>query len=367
MSGSFNRTPGRLLADRVKQVVPNPGGPIGAGSVVTMGAASSAEYRTFLTAYGAGNAAYFVLSDGGGKRLTGLWTVNGDGTCTITEIIGTPTTETFAAACLAWPTIPALEAQVVRYGPLGGFRNLVINGNPFVNQRAYVSGAGVGASNTYTLDRWRVVSSGQAVSWSDAAGVRTVTAPAGGMETVVEGLGLVGGTHTLSWTGTATATVNGSAVARGAQVTLTGGNDVTIRMTNGTWSLLQLEPGPIATPFEQRPMAAELKLCMRYYERLDFAGSSPVGIGSCGTNPTPPIVNNVMLPFLERKRTSPNVISSGSFVVASVAATSVSFGADADGKVWGNFAASTGSLGVNHAAALVQASGAAWIAADAEF
>jgi hypothetical protein len=265
MSGSFNRSASRLLADRVKQVIPNPGGPIGASSVITMGAAASAEYATFLTAFGAGKPAYFVLSDGAGKRLTGVWTVNGDGTCTITEIIGSPTTETFAQNCLAWPTIPAAEAVTVRDGPLAGFRNLIINGNPLINQRGYTSGAATSGANQYTLDRWRVVTSGQNASWTDSAGVRTVTAPAGGMEQVIEGAGLIGGTYTLSWTGTATATVGGASVSKGSQVTLTGGADVTVRMSNGTWSLLQLEPGNIATPFEFRPRAAELALCERYF------------------------------------------------------------------------------------------------------
>lgn len=369
MSGSTTRAASPLLADWVYQIVPNPSGPIGVGSVITLGARYSSAYRTFLEAFGSGKPAYFVLVDGAGKYLTGVWTVNADGTATITNIIGAPSTETFAANCLAWTATPSLETVTVRNGPLAGFRNLIINGNPLINQRAYTSGAATSGANQYTLDRWRVVTSGQNASWTDSAGVRTVTAPAGGMEQVVEGAGLIAGTYTLSWNGTATATVNGAAVAKGAQVTLTGGADVTVRMTGGTWSLLQLEPGSIATPFEFRPIAIETQLCMRYYERLDFAANSPIGHGSCMTNPTPPIIGNIPLPFIERKRTSPNVASSGSFTIAGVAVTSVSFGADADGKVWGNFATSTGSLGGNYASAvvLVVSGGPAWVAADAEF
>ena len=150
-------------------------------------------------------------------------------------------------------------------GMFSGFRNLLINANPLINQRGYVSGAATSGANQYTLDRWRVVVSGQALSWTDSANVRTCTAPAGGVEQVIEGVSIIGGVHTLSWTGTAAATVNGSAVTNGAQVTLTGGSNATVRFSNGTFSLPQLEPGSAVTPFERRPRQVELALCQRYF------------------------------------------------------------------------------------------------------
>lgn len=257
-----------MLRDRVKCAVANPGGPIGVGSVVMLGAAP-VGFRSFLAAFGAAQPAYFVLSDGAGKALGGIWTVNGDGTATITDILindatGGTGSETFASACTAWCALPSREVPLARLSPLGGFRNLLINGNPIVNQRGYASGAATGVANQYTLDRWRVVTSGQAVSWTDSAGVRTVTAPAGGMEQVIEGSGLVGGIYTASWDGTATLLVNGAAVAKGAQVTLPGGTNATVRFTGGTFALAQLEPGTVKTPFERRPLSAEIALCERY-------------------------------------------------------------------------------------------------------
>jgi len=150
-------------------------------------------------------------------------------------------------------------------GPLAGMRNLIINGNPVINQRGYVSGTATTAANQYTLDRWRVVVSGQSLSWTDSAGIRTVTFPAGGAEQVIEALNNLGGVHTLSWTGTATATVNGVSVANRGQVTLTGNSDVIVRMSGGTASRIQLEPGAVATPFERRPYGQELALCQRYF------------------------------------------------------------------------------------------------------
>lgn len=149
-----------------------------------------------------------------------------------------------------------------------GMRNLLINGNPLINQRAYVSGTATVGANEYTLDRWRVVTSGESITFSDSNNIRTVTAPAGGVEQVVEGENLLSGTYTLSWTGTATATVDGNPVTNGGQVTLTGGTDVTVRFINGTFSLAQLERGSVATPFEVRPGGTELAMCQRYFEQM---------------------------------------------------------------------------------------------------
>ena len=159
-------------------------------------------------------------------------------------------------------------ANSVNTGPVAGFRNLIINGNPVVNQRAYVSGTATSGANEYTLDRWRVVTSGQSLAFSTTAGVCTVTAPAGGVEQVIEGASILGGTYVLNWTGTATATVDGNAVAKGGTVTLTGGSNATVKLSGGTFTKVQLEPGSVATPFEERPVGVELQLCQRYYEEM---------------------------------------------------------------------------------------------------
>jgi hypothetical protein len=154
-------------------------------------------------------------------------------------------------------------------------RNALINGNPTINQRGYVSGTATTEANQYTLDRWRVVTSGQNISWTDSANVRTVTAPAGGVEQVVEGINLFSGSYVLSWTGTATATVAGSSVANGATVTLVGGVDTTVRFSGGTFALAQLEPGTRSTPFERRSYGQELALCQRYFCRISSANGYP--------------------------------------------------------------------------------------------
>jgi len=197
-------------------------------------------------------------------------------------------------------------------GPLAGFRNVIINGNPTINQRGYVSGTATSGANQYTLDRWRVVTSGQNISFTDSANVRTVTAPAGGCEQVVEGLSILSGTYTLNWTGTATATIDGTAVAKGGNVTLTGGTNATVKFSSGTFTQVQLEPGPVATPFERRPIGAELALCQRYYQhtiRAQIGGVTSSGIG---------LYSAVQLPV--EMRIAPNVTQRSLSLVGSCTA-----------------------------------------------
>jgi len=156
------------------------------------------------------------------------------------------------------------------------FRNKIINGNFGINQRAYVSGTATSGANQYTLDRWRVVTSGQNLTFSASGIGNIVTAPAGGIEQVIESLNIEGGTYTLSWTGTATGAVNGSAVSNGGQITLPANTNATIKFSSGTVSQVQLEAGSVATPFEQRPIGTELALCQRYYYYSNLPALTPI-------------------------------------------------------------------------------------------
>jgi len=166
------------------------------------------------------------------------------------------------------------QAQIdARTGTAGGlgFRNRLINAQGLINQRAYVSGTATTSANQYTLDRWRVVVSGQNLTFTTTANETTFTAPAGGIEQVIEGLNLESGTYVLNWEGTATATVGGTAVAKGGTVTVVGGTNTTVRFIGGTFIRPQFEAGTVATPFERRPYGTEYALCERYYQILSAA------------------------------------------------------------------------------------------------
>lgn len=148
-----------------------------------------------------------------------------------------------------------------------GFRNVLMNANPVINQRGYVSGVATATANQYTLDRWRIVTRGQAVTWSDSGNIRTVNAPVGGIEQIIEGENLITGVYTLNWVGTAAATISGVPAVKGGEIALTGGVNTVVRFSGGTFSLPQLEAGTNVTQFEQRPYGHELALCQRYFQR----------------------------------------------------------------------------------------------------
>ena len=42
------------------------------------------------------------------------------------------------------------------------------------------------------------------------------------------------------------------------------------------YSLAQLEPGPVATPFEHRPVSVELSMCQRYYWNFSYSVNGDV-------------------------------------------------------------------------------------------
>ena len=145
-------------------------------------------------------------------------------------------------------------------------RNKIINGNFKINQRAYVSGTNTTTANQYTLDRWRVVTSGQNVTFTASGNGNIINAPADGIEQVIEDINIEGGTYVLNWVGDATAKVNGTTRAKGTSFTLPANTNAIVRFSSGTVSLVQLELGEIATPFEHRHIADELALCQRYFE-----------------------------------------------------------------------------------------------------
>jgi hypothetical protein len=172
--------------------------------------------------------------------------------------------------------LPAEARTKLGIGSAISYRNLLVNGAGPVNQRVYSSGTNTTVANQVTLDRWRVVTSGQNITFGSAAPDRTITAPAGGVEQIIEAGWIEGGVYTLSWSGTATASVNGAAITSGAQTAaLTANTAVTVRFTGGTFTKAQFELGTVATPFERRPPQIELALCQRDYAKSYAIGTVP--------------------------------------------------------------------------------------------
>lgn len=162
--------------------------------------------------------------------------------------------------------------------------NLVVNGNFAINQRVYATGTPTTVANQPTLDRWRVVVSGQSITFGAASPDRVVTAPSGGMEQSIQPDGPVayvaGGVYTLSWVGTATATVNGNAITNGGNTApLAANTPITIRFSSGTVSKVQFNAGTVALPFERRG-DLELFYCEADYQKSYALGTAP------GTNTT---------------------------------------------------------------------------------
>ena len=125
-------------------------------------------------------------------------------------------------------------------GPLAGFRNVLINGNLTINQRN-LDIASV-ATGEYGQDRWKKT--------------------AGGMTQIIEaGNFELGATYTLSGTGITT-----------QQLTAPASGHWTLPDVPVTARKIQLEPGPVATPFEHRPIETELGLCQRYFVEIGING-----------------------------------------------------------------------------------------------
>lgn len=198
-----------------------------------------------------------------------------------------------------------------------GLKNKIINGNPLVNQRAYISGTPTTVANQYTLDRWRVVTSGQALAFATVENVVTMTIPVGGIEQVIEGLNLQSGTHTISFvaTGDTVCEVDTVAKSSGGTFTVTGGINVTVKFSSasgtGTVKLIQVEEGSIATNFEFKDYDDELSRCERYgiaYDNISGAGS--FGNGSANATTT---TAQIEIPVPKKMRVEPTLTHVGVF------------------------------------------------------
>jgi hypothetical protein len=153
-------------------------------------------------------------------------------------------------------------------------------------------------------DRWRSGSTDSSYTFSTAspASPQTITIAANdSIEQVIEDVNInTAGTHTISWTGTATAravvntqTMSGNFAVSPIQVTAVLNQVITIQFTGadaaggsteatdtGTLGKVQCELGTTASDFEYEDYGTTLRKCQRYYE---VAGQGIVGIPNSST------------------------------------------------------------------------------------
>lgn len=202
--------------------------------------------------------------------------------------------------------------------------NCIINGQGRVNARGYVSGTATTVANQYAIDRWVVIVSGQSLVFTGTQDRRIMTAPAGGVEQHVEDINIQGGTYVLNWFGTATATVNGTARAKGEPFTLPAGTQADVRFFNGTFTDVQLELGSVPSRYQYMTLQEEQKRCERYYTTT--VTSARFWAAAAGHLMGVPITWRTVM------RTTPAVTRTGTFVntttptVANIGSTGARFG-----------------------------------------
>ena len=162
------------------------------------------------------------------------------------------------------------------------------NGGFAVNQRTYVSGTAL-AVGAFGHDRWKGGASGVTYTFAAGSGPsRTITITAGTLQQVVEGASLVGGSYTLSWTGTAQGRVGAGSYAA-SPVTVAGivaGTNTTIEFNAGTLSQVKFESGSTATPWVAASAQQDLANCQRFFQVVYASGRVQAGGALSTSSPT---------------------------------------------------------------------------------
>jgi hypothetical protein len=170
----------------------------------------------------------------------------------------------------------AIEALAQANAAAPPFGNLFANAAFLINQRVYVSGTATAAPNQYTLDRIRVNTAGQSLSFSAIGGGvlgNYIVAPVGGAAQVIEGSRITGGFYSCNWLGTGTIEVDGVSRVKGEQFELTAGANCVVTMYGqiGTMAIVRPElQGSISLNRFEYDFFNDLALCRRYYESGEF-------------------------------------------------------------------------------------------------
>lgn len=188
---------------------------------------------------------------------------------------------------------PITISFMVRSSLTGTFGASVRNGAP---NRSYPFTFAIALANTWTPVSVTIP--------ADTTGTWLTTTGIGPQLTIDLGTG-------STFQGTAGAWAAGNYTTAGGSVQVIATNGATLDVT-----LLQIEAGAMATPFERRAYQVELALCQRYYQKSFPQGTAPAqNAGTGGSTSFPAIIagagiergGNVTLPVL--MRVAPTIVT----------------------------------------------------------
>lgn len=215
-----------------------------------------------------------LVSDGDSRWSVALFVLDRDNVITNAKLadMATARIKGRATAGAGDPEdlLPAQVRAIAQIDKWNGARNLAINGDWRVNQRAFAGGAL--AAGVYGHDRWRADAGGANYTVSN----RVATIASGVLQQVIEGATITTGDHVINWEGSSPCTIDGVAKAKGDTVALTADTNCIMRFGVGTVGKIQLEMGAVPTAFEERHIGIESTLCRRYYNSFYSIISSPV-------------------------------------------------------------------------------------------
>jgi hypothetical protein len=196
-------------------------------------------------------------------------------------------------------------------------RNLLINGDLAINQRAFAGGSL--SAGVYGFDRWKAGTGGCTLSRA-TDGTLTLN---GSLEQVIEAPRLTSKIITLSLenpsgdipvsVGSQSGTITAGTGRRSVTLTLLSGDsgDITVRLnlsSSRTFARIKLEVGSVASAWQEPDLSDELMRCQRYFEPLTPLGAA-VWLHANGLRLG---AANIDIPLrtLVAKRTTPTLLTS---------------------------------------------------------